>query len=65
MFEVGMGFIRNYGTSADVGEITSVYTSEDGETLVSVMFNDGSYKIYTEDCVMTNLGKRIIVMENV
>jgi hypothetical protein len=32
---------------------------------VTVMFDDGAMKNYTEDCVIANLGKRIIVTEGV
>ena len=63
MFEVGMGFIRKYATSASVGEITSVSENADGTTLIDVLFEDGTVKTYTENCVMQNLGRRIIVTE--
>ena len=63
MFEVGMGFIRNYATAAAVGEITSVSEDANGITLIDVLFEDGAVKTYTEDCVMKNLGGRILVTE--
>jgi hypothetical protein len=65
MFEVGMGFIRNYVGGTAKGEITSIHDDADGVTLVTVMFDDGAMKNYTEDCVIANLGKRIIVTEEV
>ena len=65
MFEVGMGFIRRYANYTAVGEITSIHDDADGETLITVMYDDGSMKIYTEDCVMQNLGRRMIVTEDV
>ena len=64
MFEVGMGFFVRYASTT--GEITSVSEDENGDTLIGVMFSDGNYsvsKTYTEDCVMQNLGRRIIVTE--
>ena len=63
MFEVGMGFIRKYATEVAVGEITSIHKDADGETLIDVMFEDGATKVYTENCVMQNLGRRMIVTE--
>ena len=63
MFEVGMGFIRKYATEVAVGEITSIHQDADGETLIDVMFEDGATKVYTENCVMQNLGRRMIVTE--
>jgi len=63
MFEVGMGFIRKYANAAAVGEITSVSEDADGITLIDVLFDDGSVKTYTEDCVMSNLGRRILITE--
>jgi hypothetical protein len=65
MFEVGMEFIRNYGTSFAEGVISSIHEDGDNETLITVMFNDGAVKVYTENCVLSNLGNRMIVMENV
>ena len=47
MFDVGMGVVRPY----------------DGETLITVMYNDGAVKVYTENAIMKNLGRRIIVTE--
>ena len=61
MFEVGMGFVRNYAKNTATGEITSIHDNADGVTLVTVSFDDGSMKSYTEDCVIRSLGKRIIV----
>ena len=63
MFEVGMGFIRQYATEAAVGEITSVSEDANAGTLIDVMFEDGTVKTYTENCVMQSLGRRIIVTE--
>ena len=63
MFEVGMGFIQKYATSAAVGEITSVSEDANGITLIDVLFSDGAVKTYTENCVMQNLGRRILVTE--
>ena len=63
MFEVGMGFIRKYATAAAVGEITSVSEDANGITLIDVLFEDGAVKTYTENCVMKNLGGRILVTE--
>ena len=65
MFEVGMGFILNYVGGTAKGDITSIHYDADGVTLVTVMFDDGAMKNYTEDCVIANLGKRIIVTEEV
>jgi len=63
MFDVGMGFIRNYATEAAVGEIVSIHEDTNGVTLIDVVFDDGATKVYTENCVMKNLGRRIIVTE--
>ena len=63
MFEVGMGFIRKYANAAAVGEITSVSEDADGTTLIDVLFSDGAVKTYTENCVMQNLGRRILITE--
>lgn len=65
MFDVGMGFIRRYSDYVAKGEITSIHDDADGETLISVMFDDGAMKVYTEDCVVANLGRRMIVTEDV
>ena len=70
MFEVGMGVIRNYvNLGADnyiaKGEITSIHDDADGETLVTVMYDDGAVKVYTENCIKQNLGCRMIVTEEV
>ena len=63
MFKVGMGFIRNYATEAAVGEIVSIHEDTNGKILIDVVFDDGATKVYTEKCVMQNLGRRIIVTE--
>jgi hypothetical protein len=66
MFEVGMGFLRNYcDGEVDKGEITSIRDNANGETIVDVSFDDGTKNSYTENCVIANLGKRIIVTEGV
>lgn len=65
MFDVGMGFIRRYRDYVAKGEITSIHDDADGETLISVMFDDGAMKVYTQNCVEANLGRRIIVTEGV
>lgn len=67
MYEVGMGVIREYvNIGADnytaMGEISSIHEDADGETLVTVMYNDGAVKVYTENA-MNN--KRMIVTEEV
>ena len=63
MFEVGMGFIRNQAHAWEVGEITSISEDANGITLIDVLFEDGTVKTYTENCVMQNLGRRIFVTE--
>jgi len=65
MFEVGMGIIRQYAKHTAEGEITSIHDDEDGVTLISVLYTDGAVKIYSEDCVIANLGNRMIVTERV
>lgn len=67
MYEVGMGVIREYvnvGAENYIakGEITSVHEDADGETLVTVMYDDGAVKVYTENA-MNN--PRMIVTEEV
>lgn len=62
MFEVGMGIIRQYRDYTALGEITSIHDDADGETLVTVMYNDGAVKTYTESAMDT---PRIIVTEEV
>ena len=67
MYEVGMGVIREYvNIGADnyvaMGEISSIHEDADGETLVTVMYNDGAVKVYTENA-MNNA--RMIVTEEV
>ena len=61
MFEVGMGFMVRHASTT--GEITSVSEDADGTTLIDVLFSDGAVKTYTENCVMQNLGRRLIVTE--
>lgn len=64
MFEVGMGIIRKYRTDvAILGEITSVHEDADGETLVTVMYDDGAVKTYVENVLIDN--PRMIVTEEV
>ena len=64
MFERGMGVIRQYGVEvSQCGEITSVHEDADGETLVTVMYDDGAVKVYTENALINN--RRIIVTEEV
>ena len=46
-----------------IGEISSIHDDADGETLITVTYDDGAVKVYTENCVMKNLGRRIIVTE--
>lgn len=65
MFEVGMGIIRQYRDHTALGEITSIHDDADGETLITVMYDDGAVKTYTENCVEQNLGRRMIVTEEV
>lgn len=65
MFEVGMGIIRQYANYIAKGAITSIHDDEDGVTLISVMYNDGAVKTYSEDCIVQNLGRRMIVTEEV
>lgn len=67
MYEVGMGVIREYvNIGADnylaKGEIVSVHEDADGETLVTVMYDDGAVKVYTENAMKN---KRIVVTEEV
>tara|TARA_Y100000389_G_C17200618_1_gene383464 strand:+ start:432 stop:647 length:216 start_codon:yes stop_codon:yes gene_type:complete len=56
MFEVGMSFIRVYGSHCESGQIDWI---NDGD--IGVKFWNGTSKVYTEDCVMKNLGRRILV----
>lgn len=67
MYEVGMGVIREYvNIGADnyvaKGEIANVHEDADGETLVTVNYDDGAVKVYTENA-MNN--RRMIVTEEV
>jgi len=67
MYEVGMGVLREYvNIGADnylaKGEIVSVHEDADGETLVTVMYDDGAVKVYTENAMKN---KRIVVTEEV
>ena len=66
MFEVGMEVVRVYpqlGKDNYIaeGEITSVHEDADDVTLVSVMYNDGAMKVYTEDAMKNELGRRMLV----
>jgi len=64
MFEVGMGIIRKYRTDvAILGEIISIHEDADGETLVTVMYDDGAVKTYVENVLIDN--PRMIVTEEV
>ena len=65
MFEVGMGFLRQYRDYTAKGEITSISTDADDKTLITVMYTDGAVKTYTQNCVEQNLGRRMIVTEEV
>tara|TARA_E500000178_G_scaffold329663_1_gene360787 strand:+ start:361 stop:570 length:210 start_codon:yes stop_codon:yes gene_type:complete len=67
MYEVGMGIIREYvNLGADnyiaKGEVVSIHEDAYGETLYTIMFEDGATKVYTEN-VMDN--PRVIVTEEV
>ena len=63
MYEVGMGVIRKYSVDVTaLGEITSIHEDADGETLVTVTYDDGAVKVYTENA-MNNA--RMIVTEEV
>lgn len=64
MFEVGLSVIRVYpkvGEESYIaeGEITSIHDDADGETLITVMYNDGAVKVYEFDAFANN--PRIIV----
>ncbi len=61
MFEVGMEVVRVYRDYVAEGEITSIHNDSYGDTLVTVMYNDGAVKIYTEEAIKANLGKRMYV----
>tara|TARA_B110000858_G_scaffold194538_1_gene249121 strand:+ start:3279 stop:3539 length:261 start_codon:yes stop_codon:yes gene_type:complete len=68
MFEVGMEVVRVYpqlGKDNYIaeGEITSVHEDADDVTLVSVMYNDGAMKVYTEDAMKNELGRRMLVCQ--
>ena len=56
MFEVGMGFVRVYGDRTESGKIDLI---KDGE--IGVTFDNGVQKVYTMECVLNNLGRRILV----
>jgi hypothetical protein len=62
MYEVGMGVIRKYRDYVAMGEIANIHEDADGETLVTVNYEDGAVKVYTENA-MNN--RRIIVTEEV
>lgn len=58
-----MGVIRKYSVDVSaLGEITSIHEDADGETLVTVTYDDGAVKVYTENA-MNNA--RMIVTEEV
>ena len=61
MFEVGMEVVRVYRDYVAEGEITSIHNDSYGDTLVTVMYNDGAMKVYTEEAIKANLGKRMYV----
>lgn len=68
MFEIGMGVIRKYvnlGAENYIakGEITNIEEDADGETLVTVMYDDGAVKTYVENVLIDN--PRMIVTEEV
>ena len=62
MYEVGMGVIRKYRDYVAMGEIANIHEDADGETLVTVNYEDGAVKVYTENA-MDN--PRVIVTEKV
>jgi hypothetical protein len=67
MYQVGNGIIREYvNLGSDnylaIGEVVSIHEDADGETLYTIMFEDGATKVYTEN-VMNN--PRVIVTEEV
>jgi len=67
MYQVGNGIIREYvNLGSDnylaIGEVVSIHEDADGETLYTIMFDDGATKVYTEN-VMNN--PRVIVTEEV
>jgi len=62
MYEVGMGVIRKYRDYVAMGEIANIHEDADGETLVTVNYEDGAVKVYTENA-MDN--PRVIVTEEV
>ena len=63
MYEVGMGVIRQYSVDvSSLGEITSIHEDADGETLVTVSYDDGAVKVYTENAMNNS---RMIVTEEV
>lgn len=67
MYQVGNGIIREYvNLGSDnylaIGEVVSIHEDADGETLYTIMFEDGATKVYTEN-VMNN--PRVIVTEKV
>ena len=67
MYQVGNGIIREYvNLGSDnylaIGEVVSIHEDADGETLVTVTYDDGAVKVYTENA-MNNA--RMIVTEEV
>lgn len=61
MFERGMEVIRVYRDYVAEGEITGISEDADGETLITVLYNDGAVKVYTEDAMENMLGRRMYV----
>lgn len=67
MYEVGNGVIREYvnlggNNYLAKGEVVNIHEDADGETLYTIMFDDGATKVYTKN-VMDN--PRVIVTEEV
>jgi len=61
MFERGMEVIRVYRDYVTEGEITGISEDADGETLITVLYNDGAVKVYTEDAMENMLGRFMYV----
>jgi len=61
MFERGMEVIRVYSDYIAEGEITGISEDADGETLITVLYNDGAVKVYTEGAMKNMLGRRMYV----
>ena len=67
MYQVGNGIIREYvNLGSDnylaKGEVVSIHEDADGDSLYTIMFEDGATKVYTKN-VMDN--PRVIVTEEV